>query len=1380
MRSFLRYAGSIKTVLFLFCLFVKNAAVAQLPTCPSQLLYGLIGTTIYAYDPSQPISAGNPASTGVTGAGSGLTVMPNINGGAGPTFYTIGAGMTIQWWNGSSWVNTTNTVQAVNLGGCGTTLYCIQPPNLYVYNGNGNATLLMTVPASVVYDVIPDCDCNFWLLGLGMSPTLTKYSPNGTVLATYTVTGYNGGSGAGFWIVGNTIYHPGIGGVYAGNIGVPNSVITCTLHDAGNLALTNDFANCPITGVGSVTASIAGGTLACAGNTLNMVVTTTTSPVSYTWSGPGIVGAINGSVATASVAGIYTCAVTALGGCGAAVTLTTQVFNNYCISVVSNSITCANLGSATVTAVNGIGPFSYTWMPSGQTGPVATGLSPGIYTVSVFDQGKNYTYTATTVFNSLIPLTATVVNSSSITCNGVGTGSAQATNITGGSGTQNYLWTNGVMTSTLANPANLTGGIWTYTITDALTGCTVSNAFIINQPPALALNLSSNTPSVCAGGSVALTGTVSGGTPKNPAPAYGYTWTSGPNTTSYAPVQNISGNYIYTLTASDFYNCKISNTIAVNVIPNPTLVALSASICPLQTATLAVTGAVNYSWNAVPGPYTLAVNPLVNTSYTITGESQGCFASTTASVTIKSLPPITLIIPSLLCQGEALTFSVSVGGGGLAFNWAGPLGYTAASQSHTISPVQLNHAGVYNLTVTAANGCTVAGSRIVNVMPSPTLVVSPASPSICLNTTSVVLSALTNANQFSWNNAAGGISVNTQTIAVNPSATTVYSVMVSDAFTTCWTTGTATVHVLPPPSLTVSLSSSSLCAQALNGSPASIVLSSSGAFTYTLITPLHISNVNPSGPNSPLGVLPPYQPAGPTTATLLGSNGVCTVSTTALFTIVPNPTVSISSATPMICAGESFTYTSAGADSYAWSSATPGQTLYTTGSVAVANPSINSVFSVMGGSLGCNSALQSSTLTVNPLPSFSVQPANICIGSSVRLAIVGTGAAFAWSPGFGLSAISGASVLASPSSSQNYTVLSSLNSCTSSAVVTVSVMPIPVAVIAAPSSSVCLNSSIMMSGSGGLGYSWAGPQGFFTTGPNLDLKAGSTAYSGTYTLTVMDQNGCQGIATQPITVLDLPAGQFSVQDLKDCAPFRARFNFSMSPALAPAASMSWRVNGQTFTGNNFNYLVPEPGNYPVLGTVTDVNGCANTFTAMIEGYSKPQADFYFSPDKPVEGLDAVSFTDGSAGAVKFDWFFGSNDQHSQQKNPRFVFEHPGTYPVALVVSNTWGCSDTIVKPVVVEYDFSVYVPNAFTPDGDGLNDLFGPVMRGVQSYHFVIMNRWGETLFETSSFDASWDGFYKGKPCKEEVYVWTLEAKSKSSPDGLLEKKLTGEVLLYR
>src|SRR5690606_28638264 len=109
------------------------------------------------------------------------------------------------------------------------------------------------------------------------------------------------------------------------------------------------------------------------------------------------------------------------------------------------------------------------------------------------------------------------------------------------------------------------------------------------------------------------------------------------------------------------------------------------------------------------------------------------------------------------------------------------------------------------------------------------------------------------------------------------------------------------------------------------------------------------------------------QPTGIATATLYGGNGVCTVSTTVNFSITPNPTVSVNNPTPVICAGETYTYTSQGATSYIWTSETPNSTIYTYGNIAVTHPSVNSVFSVVGGSLGCLSALVSTSISVNPI-----------------------------------------------------------------------------------------------------------------------------------------------------------------------------------------------------------------------------------------------------------------------------------------------------------------------------------------------------------------------------------------------------------------------------
>ena len=85
-------------------------------------------------------------------------------------------------------------------------------------------------------------------------------------------------------------------------------------------------------------------------------------------------------------------------------------------------------------------------------------------------------------------------------------------------------------------------------------------------------------------------------------------------------------------------------------------------------------------------------------------------------------------------------------------------------------------------------------------------------------------------------------------------------------------------------------------------------------------------------------------------------------------------------------------------------------------------------------------------------------------------------------------------------------------------------------------------------------------------------------------------------------------------------------------------------------------------------------------------------------------------------------------------------------------------------------EFLIYVPNAFTPDGDGVNDVFMPIVSGhdLDSYEFLIFNRWGELIFEASAAGVAWDGTHKGQKAKQDVYVWKLKAKKAS--DG--EKKV--------
>ena len=121
------------------------------------------------------------------------------------------------------------------------------------------------------------------------------------------------------------------------------------------------------------------------------------------------------------------------------------------------------------------------------------------------------------------------------------------------------------------------------------------------------------------------------------------------------------------------------------------------------------------------------------------------------------------------------------------------------------------------------------------------------------------------------------------------------------------------------------------------------------------------------------------------------------------------------------------------------------------------------------------------------------------------------------------------------------------------------------------------------------------------------------------------------------------------------------------------------------------------------------------------------------------------------------WYFKNLPKpHSDLQNPVYIYDEEGTYAVALIVTSDHGCIDTIVETIVVGPDYGIYVPNIFTPNDDGLNDIFQPKGFGITNYELRIFNRWGEELMFTNDFAHGWDGFYKGKLSQEDTYTWKI------------------------
>jgi len=203
-----------------------------------------------------------------------------------------------------------------------------------------------------------------------------------------------------------------------------------------------------------------------------------------------------------------------------------------------------------------------------------------------------------------------------------------------------------------------------------------------------------------------------------------------------------------------------------------------------------------------------------------------------------------------------------------------------------------------------------------------------------------------------------------------------------------------------------------------------------------------------------------------------------------------------------------------------------------------------------------------------------------------------------------------------------------------------------------------------------------------------------------------------------------------------------------------------------------NHTYNNPGIYDIKLTVTDQTGCVwDTIMdgIQINAHSYPTAEFFWSPN-PTDYLNAlITFDNQSTENLYNQWVFITNAQYtSNDIDPVFQFpqDQPGNYDVTLKVTNEIGCQTSVSKIVIIDDVFVFYIPTAFTPNGDGLNDTFKIVGEGIDlnSFKMTVFNKWGQLVFESNNPDIGWDGTQNGALVPDGVYIWKIDAKEAHSP----------------
>jgi len=154
------------------------------------------------------------------------------------------------------------------------------------------------------------------------------------------------------------------------------------------------------------------------------------------------------------------------------------------------------------------------------------------------------------------------------------------------------------------------------------------------------------------------------------------------------------------------------------------------------------------------------------------------------------------------------------------------------------------------------------------------------------------------------------------------------------------------------------------------------------------------------------------------------------------------------------------------------------------------------------------------------------------------------------------------------------------------------------------------------------------------------------------------------------------------------------------------------------------------------------------------------AQFEFNPRETDILNPEITFENYSIDASFYTWTFGDG-KFSNQFNPVHKYETDGTYFITLITSNNYGCKDTAVEKLEIDPKYNFYIPNAFTPNADGDNDIFTAVGEEIEEFNMQIFNRWGELIYETSNLQTGWDGTAKGNSeiSMEGVYVYNIKLK---------------------
>ncbi len=920
-------------------------------------------------------------------------------------------------------------------------------------------------------------------------------------------------------------------------------------------------------------------------------------------------------------------------------------------------------------------------------------------------------------------------------------------------------------------------GVYTYSLTsvsdfyNCMQTQTGSAVVTIEALPSASITAGANA-TICEDATATITAT-----PVN-ATATSWALLSGPgsvntganNTTTYTgggPAT--AGTSVVEITVTSDNSCGAATAVATTTVTTEALPAVSITtgnnqtICEDATATITATpvNATATSWAILSGNGTVITAG--NNATTYTGGGAGTAGSATMEITVtsdNSCGTATAVATASVTTEALPSVSITAGGtqticeNATASITATPINATATSWSVLSGPGTINTAAnntttftaggagtagvsVIEITATSDNSCGVAtavATAIITTDPLPTAATSGTPDAICVNGTQTIADASSTNGTILWTHNGAGTINNATTNAAE------YVPAAAD--------GNKTI------TLTMTVTSVNACASATKTATHSIVIDSLPIATITTNTTIC------AGGSTTLASGNAFKKYGSIAWTHDGLGAPITVNNT----------------TP--------TYTSTTAEG--------GNTVTLTMTVAGE------------GACSADTARANYPITIFELPTGTVSGGTtLCMGDSAP--------AVTFTANKGLAPYTfnytkngtAANTATPPYTVQQLTDVSgdfvyTLNGITdANGCVSLPIIPSPtttVKVNANPSGSIslsaeatCQNEAVQLifSGSGGFGsytftYNLDGGanQEVSTINPNnkavIGVNTSSPVTTATYNLvSVKDDNNCMSTSAMAQTLTVNPLPRASIEGGQTlCKDSLAQDILLTGSNGASPYYITYSIDGdnaspaQTNANDSINISVSSNTSGSIvykLESVTDANNCSSNLNShvTVDIIANPEASFELGANQATIIEPTVDIYESSLNAVTWSWDFSDGISSNSQDPQYHEFKDTGSYAIKLVVANSLGCADSITRTVVITSPILLYIPEAFTPNGDGINDTFLPQGEGVGEYSLSIYDRWGNLVFLSDDIEKGWDGIVNDgtEIAQIDAYVYVVEAQ---------------------